>query len=135
MHTITIAFDLPTSRLSLQLSVVKCTVKSEEHKCTKESCELLDKFKRGHVKLITTESNNNTCQVLRHENDGETYVIIGPVKDDEDQPFSVASKLIIPEISCPVICHGLINAPHPNGKLGDGWRTSIWVSWGVLVPR
>jgi hypothetical protein len=63
----------------------------------------------------------------------EICIIIDLIKDDEEQPFGVASKLIYLDISCPVICHGLINAPHLNGKLGDvrsyakgGWDGELW---------
>ena len=66
--------------------------------------------------------------MLRYDNDGEVCIITGPITDndplgekegDEGQPFGIPSTSVSPAIGCPVICHGLVNAAHLNGKLGD----------------
>ena len=62
---------------------------------------------------------------LRYENDGDTCIVTDIVsfqnlnKDEEEHTFSIESASIHPWVGCPVMCHGLINSPHLNGKLGD----------------
>jgi len=60
---------------------------------------------------------------------GETCVVMGPFtlsraltesrRQDDERTFHVESSLIFPTAGCPVICHGLVDAPHLNGKLGE----------------
>ena len=66
--------------------------------------------------------------MLRYDNDGEVCIVTGPIMDndssgenkgDEGQPFGIPRTSVSPAIGCPVICHGLVNAAHLNGKLGD----------------
>ena len=37
----------------------------------------------------------------------------------EGQICGIPSVAVIPAMGCPVICHGLMNASHLNGKLGE----------------
>ncbi|KAL3761499.1 hypothetical protein ACHAWU_006529 [Discostella pseudostelligera] len=112
-------FSIKAERLLIKLEATSRQVYGEEHKCTKQSREFLDMIVKRRLVRLSNDSNDKIFQALRYENDGEICVIIGPIEDDEGRPFGVASTLIYPDIGCPVICHGLINAPHLNGKLGD----------------
>ncbi len=61
---------------------------------------------------------------LRYENDGQNLIFAGPFQtydDDEEEwkTFCIASALAVPMPGCTIICHGLSNASHLNGKLGE----------------
>ena len=65
---------------------------------------------------------------LRHciMNEGEHCIVTSPIPGsspideyDEEPTFHVTSVSVFPAIGCLVICHGLINASHLNGKLGE----------------
>ena len=65
---------------------------------------------------------------LRYDHDGEICIVTGPIMDNdssgeneggEGQPFGIPRTSVAPAVGCPVICHGLVNAAHLNGKLGD----------------
>jgi len=110
-------FSIKAERLLMKLVATSRQVYGEEHNCTKESCELLDKVKMRFVQTMY-KSHIKTFQALRYENDGEICVL----NDEEDvqgQPFGFASTWICPGISCPVICHGLITWERIPKKLGD----------------
>ena len=85
------------------------------------------------IHVLSSESVDEAFEAtryhaLRYDNDGEVCIITGPITDndplgekegDEGQPFGIPSTSVSPAIGCPVICHGLVNAAHLNGKLGD----------------
>jgi hypothetical protein len=37
---------------------------------------------------------------------------------DDKRIYHIANNLVIPQRRCPVICHGLVSAPHLNGEFG-----------------
>ena len=48
------------------------------------------------------------------------------------------SDLILPQVGCPVICHGLVSASHLNGKLGEvrnGRETNTGLRLGVCFEK
>jgi hypothetical protein len=47
--------------------------------------------------------------------------VTGPIVDEnnERRMFRVESATVLPKSGCPVLCYGLINASHLNGKLGE----------------
>ena len=120
--------SIEAERLVTKLSATSRQVFGEDHKYTKQALELLNKIRRRFVFLGSPGSHGFTevYEALRYENDGEMCIVIGPIsdmtqnKDEEGQELSVASEFIYPHRGfCPVTCHGLINASHLNGKLGD----------------
>ena len=66
---------------------------------------------------------NQPFQALQYKNDGGICVVTGPIteppSEDRERIFHVASDLIFPCKSCPVICHGLVRASHLIGKVVD----------------
>jgi hypothetical protein len=60
-------------------------------------------------------------QALRFE--GDKCVIRGPVKEQrvisEEKTLTVESNALFLVVGTPVICHGLKNSAHLNGKIGD----------------
>jgi hypothetical protein len=90
----------------------------------RKTASLLKKIKRCLVVLAGPDSIG-TFQALRYENGGEICVVTGPIVNvtspiaDEGQMFRVESAMVLPKPHCPVICYGLINASHLNGKLGE----------------
>jgi hypothetical protein len=107
-------------RLVTKLATISRQVHGPDHKITLESVELLEVFKE---RLITVLPENTPFQALRYENDCEICVVTGPITEprrkDEEREHCVQSNLILPNKKCPVICHGLVSAPHLNGELGE----------------
>jgi hypothetical protein len=138
VETILSGFDYATSliqnnhsieaeRLLTELVATSRQVYGEDHRCTRQTAPLLKKIKRRLVVLAGPDSIG-TFQALRYENGGEICVVTDPIVDEtsliadennEGQLFRVESAMVLPKPRCPVICHGLINASHLNGKLGE----------------
>ncbi|KAL7475987.1 hypothetical protein ACHAW6_001880 [Cyclotella cf. meneghiniana] len=81
-------------------------------------------------RAIRYECDGTKCVVegpilntIQYEHDGRECVIEGPIQiprvDGEETTLSVDADSIFPCIGTPVICHGLKNASHLNGKIGD----------------
>ena len=109
---------IKAERLLTKLEAISLRVYGEDHKCTRKTAPVLEKIKRRLVLLANTDFRG-TFQALGYENGGEICVVAGPIDDDEGRIFPVTSATMYPRVGCPVICHGLINAPHLNGKLGE----------------
>jgi hypothetical protein len=107
-------------RLVTKLATISRRVHGPDHKITHESDKLLEEFKE---RPITVLPENTPFQALRYENDCEICVVTGPITEprrkDEEREHCVQSNLILPNKKCPVICHGLVSAPHLNGELGE----------------
>ncbi len=123
--------SIEAERLATKLAATSRQVFGEEYKCTKQAVNFLNKCKTRSVRVAKPGSDYNAFlpsvyKALRYENDGQVCIITGPpvpdsirVGDGEGDSFSIPSTSIFPETGCPIICHGLLNAPHLNGKLGD----------------
>jgi hypothetical protein len=118
---------IEAERLLAQLVATSRQVYGEDHNCTRKTAPLLKKIKRRLVVLAGPDSIG-TFRALRYENGGEICVVTGPIADvtsliadenNEGQLFRVESAMVLPKPHCPVICYGLINASHLNGKLGE----------------
>lgn len=72
-------------------------------------------------------SKGGFFNALRCEADGDKYVLgwllgkdaSGNDKEPNSETFTVASKDVVFYHGVPVVCHGLKNAAHLNGKMGD----------------
>ncbi len=128
-------FSIEAERLVMKLAANSRQVYGNEHQCSKISVRLLNDCRRRFVHHSSTELGGNAFQALRYqalhyENDGEDCIISGPVIPgfeffvDYDE-WPVATSSIFPAIGCPVICHGLVNASHLNGKLGEVRSISV----------
>jgi hypothetical protein len=97
-----------------------------DHNYTSKTVSLLEECKMRLVLLAFPHDDGN-FQALRYENDGDICIVIGPIIDEYEkgQILRIPSAMIYPSAGCPVICHGLINAPHLNGKLGEVRSVSI----------
>jgi hypothetical protein len=113
---------IEAERLIVKLAAISQRVHGPGHNCT---ISLDEKVKECKSRYVIVMPDHEPFQALRYENDGEICVVTGPVKqptqeEDEGRIFHVASDLIVPNVGCPVICHGLTSASHLNGKLGEG---------------
>jgi hypothetical protein len=85
--------------------------------------KILQEYKEWYV-LVLPEINK-TFQALRYENEGKTCIVIvmGPITEprqvEDETLHHIANNLVIPSKGCVVICHGLVNASHLNGELGE----------------
>jgi hypothetical protein len=124
---------IEAERLLTKLAATSRQVYGEDHNYTKESVALSEECK-VRLALLASPYADGKFQALRYENDGAICIVTGPIVDkcEKGQTLRVPSAMVHPIASCPVICHGLINAPHLNGKLGAEInirrqrRTSIW---------
>lgn len=108
-------------RLVTKLAATSRRVHGPDHESTKQADELLEKCKPLFVNVMGEPKK--FFYALRYSDDGENCVVTGPVatprRIDEERIFHVSNDMVYPSLGCPVICHGLMNAPHLNGKAGD----------------
>jgi hypothetical protein len=111
---------IEAERLVAKLATISRRVHGPDHRMTIEAAELLELCKERYV-IVLPE-----CQMfraLRYENDGEICVVMGPITKprmiEDERVYNVEWNLVIPNIGCPVICHGLVSASHLNGKPGE----------------
>jgi hypothetical protein len=111
---------IEATRIGTKLATNSRRIYGPHHKITIEADELLEKFKLRQVLVLP---DDKLFHALRYENDGEICVIQGPILEprniEEERIYHIANNLVIPEKGCPVICHGLVSAPHLNGELGE----------------
>jgi hypothetical protein len=80
---------------------------------------------RQRLKIRYVVIAEHLYQALRYENDGNTYVVNGPVnsageiRSDDEEAFAVPSADITFTHSLPVMFHGLKKDAHLNGEIGD----------------
>jgi len=78
---------------------------------------------RMSKRLVALKSDLEVYQVIRYEDDGTKCLIKGPNPDnanEEDQKsFQVGKDDFVLFHGTPVICYGLNNAKHLNGKIGE----------------
>lgn len=75
---------------------------------------------------VILKCKDEVFKLLRCEDEGKTCVLRGPLTDPEKmdhegQIITVASSDIALHyrLATPVVCHGLVNRAHLNGKIGD----------------
>lgn len=127
--------SIEAERLATKFVDTSHQVYGQEHQIAQKFAKLLRVCKRRFIHKASSQHGDgndfHTLQylALRYENDGKVCIISGPITQsrfdlreitiDEGQTCGIASALVIPAVGCPVICHGLVNASHLNGKLGD----------------
>jgi hypothetical protein len=127
---------IEAERLATKMSATSRQVIGLEHDYTKRADEMLNKCRARLVALKPDcLKKKNLCdlhgvvdfhkrfQALRYEEDEDVYVLTGPItkprKVNEERVFNVTSDHVLLQAGCPVVCRGLKNAPHLNGKLGQ----------------
>lgn len=112
-------------RLIMKLTADSSRIHGPDHDSTKEAIEALDEIKTRYVFILNDDKampGEAHFQALRYDNDGKTCLVTGPIatprREDQEDIFHIANDLILPFPGCPVMCHGLISAPHLNGQLG-----------------
>ncbi|KAL3786380.1 hypothetical protein ACHAW5_004777 [Stephanodiscus triporus] len=120
---------IEAEQLVMKLASGSRRVHGLAHNCTVRADLILEYFKVRFVVVMMPDKLGiglglgKEFQALRYENDGLISVVTGPItnprRGDNERIFHVASDLIHPTPGTPVICHGLINASHLNGKVGD----------------
>jgi hypothetical protein len=107
-------------RLLKRLAAISKQYHGRDHVNTKELEAQLKRCKTVRVKV---KGRKGLFEALFYEND--EYVIQGPIQnpraEEEEDTINVAPSKIILQTNraAPVICHGLLNAIHLNGKIGE----------------
>lgn len=114
-------FAIEAERFAARLAAISHQIFGPEYRCTKMSVGVLTKCRKRFITTLYAESFNDAPQVrqlqaLRYVNNDEDCIVIRD-EDDEGEPFSLPRSVFFPTLGCPVICHGLVNASHLNGKL------------------
>ena len=113
--------SIKAERLLEKLVATSRRVYGDDHNYTSKNVSLLKKCKARLVRLAFLH-DDEIFLALKYENDGEICIVFGPVIEnhfEKGKILNVASTMVHPNAGCPVICFGLINAPHLNGKLGE----------------
>ncbi len=117
--------SIKAERLATNLVTSSRLVHGPEHSCTRRADQILNQITSRDVNILLNDKlpGDGGFQALRYENDGGICVVKGPIavprREDDERIYSVATDLILPIHGCLVICHGLVGAPHLNGKMGD----------------
>ena len=110
-------------RLLDKLLLTSRRVHGASHKQTKNAEHLYQQMK---LRCVLIE--DQYYKVLRYEEDGNSYVVNGPVPTysldelrslDDEKASSVPNASIIFACGSPVMLHGLKKAAHLNGEVGD----------------
>lgn len=129
---------IESERLASKLTAISLRVYGLEHDITKKTVSVLKISKRRLVVIpsqadasikssvvvfeaLEYDANEDTYVLMkarRLEADGQVNVLREPTNED-GQTFPVGANDIICHDGTPVVCHGLINASHLNGKIGD----------------
>jgi hypothetical protein len=111
---------IEAERLATKLSTISRRVHGPDHKVTINATELLKQCKKRYVIVLF---DDKVFEALRYKNDGEICVVTGPITDprviEDERIHHIENNLLIPNLGCPVICHGLVSSSHLNGELGE----------------
>lgn len=112
-------------RLIMKLLADSSRIHGPDHVSTEEAIEALKKIKTRYVLILNDDKampGEEHFQALRYDDDGKTCIVTGPIteprRNDEESEHRVQSNLVLPFPGCPVMCHGLVSAPHLNGQFG-----------------
>ena len=124
-------YGIEDQRLTTKLLASSRRVNGPNNETTKNWERLMDQATRREVHL---NSGGHTVQMLaigyEHGNDGDRVILrkfpkltlnkdAHTTKDDEGTTVSARANDLTLAPGTPVICHGLVNASHLNGKIGD----------------
>jgi len=116
---------IEAERLLCKLSDISRRTHGHEHRTTKIVVSSLTLVRQHRNVISWLEDVSGLFQALRYENDGEVCVVQGPISSprnvEEECHYHYAFSItdIIPSPGTPVVCHGLQNSAHLNGKIGD----------------
>lgn len=119
---------IESERLLMRLFSISALTHGKEHEVTKRLERFLKKFSTRIVSwLIMPEEE--IFQALRYVESSERYVIKGPAgvrgnwfesrDESKENTELVHPEYLAYEAGTPVVCYGLKNASHLNGKIGD----------------
>ena len=113
-----------------KLAAICVRVYGPEHDFTKRAVALVEKNKERRV-LIPSQTGVE-FEALRYDIVGDKYVVKKVSRYDFEgenwncipdsergEAFTVAANSIVLRVGSPVVCHGLKNAAHLNGTIGD----------------
>ena len=119
-------------RLLTKSAAISRQVHGPTHNCTLSATVALKDVKERRVFI---DSRKQWFQALRYENEGMSCVVRGPVVESTGESRSSSSSMqeqeenmltlslpitdVLPGPGTPVVCLGLIERAHLNGKLGD----------------
>jgi hypothetical protein len=110
-------------RLLMKLAAISCQVHGPTHNCTLSATSALEDVKERRVFI---DSRRQWFHALRYENEGMRCVVRGPVassarggQEDNMVTLSLPIADVFPAPGTPVVCHGLVEGSHLNGKIGD----------------
>jgi len=113
---------LECERLSKKLAIISRRVLGPGHDMTLQIENGLNFCRKRRVGMMTDDGVKQ-YQALRFDDEEGKHVVNGPISDprkpDEEEIMTVAMNDIILIQGSPVMCHGLRNAAHLNGKVGD----------------
>ena len=111
---------IEAKRLVSNLGAKCLQIFGTEHNLTKRAQDLLNRMKEC---VILLPPYFEKFEAVRYENDCQILVVQGPITEPRnvknEEEFTVESCSVWPAIGGIVACHGLKNASHLNGKIGD----------------
>ncbi|KAL7501362.1 hypothetical protein ACHAWT_010770 [Skeletonema menzelii] len=106
----------------MKSAAISRQVHGPTHNCTLSATAALKDVKERRVFI---DSRKQWFQALRYENEGLSCVVRGPVVDSmqeqEENMLTLSLPItdVFPGPGTPVVCQGLIERAHLNGKIGD----------------
>ena len=125
---------IESERLASKLAAISLRVYGAEHDVSRKIVAMLNVTKRRLVICLTKEVSleaPDAYEVLQYNAGEDQYVVkkartvdvVGNVYTLQDETnynsFTVSSNDVVFYRGTPVVCHGLINSSHLNGKIGD----------------
>ncbi|KAL7542966.1 hypothetical protein ACHAXR_012254 [Thalassiosira sp. AJA248-18] len=118
--------SIEADRLLAKLFATSRLVHGADHEITKK-VEQLQKLCKTRIVVVTPRWRDGRFEALRYVDNGKRCIIKGPIgerfdsrDEDKEQTTTVdAGHLSYDPQGTPVVCHGLKNASHLNGKIGD----------------
>eukprot|EP00986_Skeletonema_menzelii_P012632 scaffold7046_cov151-Skeletonema_menzelii.AAC.2 len=110
-------------RLLMKLAAISCQVHGPNHNSTISATSALKDVKERRVFI---NSRRQWFHAVRYENKGLSCVVRGPVAQSsrgghEENMLTLSLPItdVLPAPGTPVVCQGLIERAHLNGKIGD----------------
>jgi hypothetical protein len=116
---------IEAQRLATKLSASCRQVLGPNHAYTKRIDKILSACKERLVLVFLPDlkSQFKEFHALRYDDDGDVYVVIGPItdprNDSTEQEFRFPRDNVLLMLGLPVSCHGLKNSSHLNGEVGE----------------
>ena len=106
-------------RLTSKIAAISLRVYGPEHDISKHAVSMLEVAKRRIVLLLSKEGLG--VEALRYNAGRDEYIVkkARRKRAEDEETFTVTSDDLIYPKGIPVVCHGLVNASHLNGKIGD----------------